>query len=266
MGRGCAAFGPALWTQHYGLLYICKRAGFGGLPFGAILWSRRALPPLQAHPQAVPSILSWVRAHLGQGRAQKALSDVKGFVPLGWCWLQGCSVHEQSLRTNAAGEIRGSQVRHGAGGAALAPPLRLQGCLRTELCQLAVEPTAASPPRWETTAEGSGIRTWCPQVPLGAGTWVHVEHPPCPHHDTKGMPSTGVQRGAKTPFQHKQLWVLGARRSWPYKPDGNIAKHRLPKPSPCQQGGEQQPGSVLLKGKGAFCTKWSIFGLIAPQS
>lgn len=106
-------------------------------------------------------------------------------------------------------------------------------------------------------------------VPLGAGTWVHVEHPSCPHHDTKGMPSTGAHRGAKThchPFQHKQLCVLGARRSWPYKPDGNIAKHRLPKPSPCQQGGEQQPGGVLLKGKGAFCTKWSIFGLIAPQS
>lgn len=115
---------------------------------------------------------------------------------------------------------------------------------------------------WES---GSG----CPRVPLGAGTWVHAEHPPCPHHGTKGMPSTGAHRGTKThchPFQHEQLWVLGARRSWPYKPNGSIAKHRLPKPSPCQQGGEQQPGSVLLKGKGAFCTKWSIFGLIAPQS
>lgn len=159
MGRGCAAFSPASWTQRYGLPFIWKRAGFGGLPFGAILWSR-ALPPLPAQPQAVPSILSWVRAHLGHGRAQKALRDVKGFVPLGWCRLQGCSVHEQSPRTNAAGEIRGSQVRHGAGGAALAPPLRLQGCLCTELCQLAVEPTAASPPRWETTAEGPGSR--CP--------------------------------------------------------------------------------------------------------
>lgn len=162
MGRGCAAFSPASWTQRYGLPFIWKRAGFGGLPFGAILWSR-ALPPLPAQPQAAPSILSWVRAHLGHGRAQKALRDVKGFVPLGWCRLQGCSVHEQSPRTNAAGEIRGSQVRHGAGGAALAPPLRLQGCLCTELCQLAVEPTAASPPRWETTAEGPGIGI---QVPI----------------------------------------------------------------------------------------------------
>lgn len=135
-----------------------------GLPFGAILWSGRALPPLPAQPQAVPSILSWVRAHLGRGRAQKALNDVKGFAPLGWCRLQGCSRAEQSLRTNAAGEIHSSQVRHGAGGAALAPPLRLQGCLHTELCQLAVEPTAASPPPRETTAVGLGIGI---RVPTG---------------------------------------------------------------------------------------------------
>lgn len=139
-----------------------------GVALGSSLWGytvvREGSAPLPAQPQAVPSILSWVRAHLGRGRAQKALNDVKGFAPLGWCRLQGCSRAEQSLRTNAAGEIHSSQVRHGAGGAALAPPLRLQGCLHTELCQLAVEPTAASPPPRETTAVGLGIGI---RVPTG---------------------------------------------------------------------------------------------------